>query len=45
MTDDEGHPKEKMDIFVIGLYALEAVVIVAIIYAMVILPAYLIPVT
>ncbi len=45
MTNDEGHPKEKMDIFLIGLYALEAVVIVAIIYAMIILPAYLKPAT
>lgn len=45
MTDDEGHPKDKMDIFVIGLYALEAVVIVAILYGMIILPAYLKPIT
>ncbi len=45
MTNDEGHPKEKTDIFTIGLYALEAVVIVAIVYAMIILPAYLIPIT
>jgi hypothetical protein len=45
MTEIEEHPKEKMDIFVIGLYAMEAIVIIAIIYAMIVLPAYLIPAT
>ncbi len=45
MTDNEGHLKEKTDIFVIGLYVLEVVVIGVIIYAMIILPAYLKPVT
>jgi hypothetical protein len=45
MTEIGEHPKEKMDIFVIGLYAMEAIVIIAIIYAMIVLPAYLIPAT
>ncbi len=43
MTDNVGHPKEKMDIFLIGLYALEAVIIAAILYAMYVIPMYLKP--
>lgn len=45
MTDNDEHPKEKTDIFIIGLYVLEIGTIAAIIYAMVILPMYLKPVT
>jgi hypothetical protein len=45
MTDNVGHPKEKMDIFLIGLYALEAVTIGAILYGIYIIPMYLKPAT
>lgn len=45
MTENEEQPKEKMDIFMIGLYAIEAVVIVAVLYAMYAIPIYLKPVT
>jgi hypothetical protein len=45
MTEIEEQPKEKMDIFMIGLYALEAIIIVAVLYAMYAIPMYLKPVT
>lgn len=45
MVENEGHPKEKMDIFIIGLYAMEVGIIGVIIYAMAIIPMYLKPVT
>lgn len=45
MTANEEQPKEKMDIFLIGLYALEAGVIVAVLYAMYAIPMWLKPVT
>jgi len=44
MTDNGGHPKEKMDIFLIGLYALELATIAAILYGMYVLPMYLKPI-
>jgi hypothetical protein len=40
MTSEEN----KTDVFVIGIYAMEAIVIIAIIYAMVVLPSLLKPV-
>jgi hypothetical protein len=43
MTDNVEHPKGKMDIFTIGLYALEAGIIVAILYGMYVIPMYLKP--
>jgi hypothetical protein len=45
MTENEEHPQEKMDIFLIGLYAIEAAIIVAVLYAMYAIPMYLKPVT
>jgi hypothetical protein len=45
MTENEEQPKEKMDIFLIGLYAIEAVIIIAILYAMYAIPMFLKPVT
>lgn len=36
--------ENKMDVFVIGIYAMEAIVIIAVIYAMVALPSLLKPV-
>ncbi len=44
MTANEEHQKEKMDIFVVGLYAIEAGIIVAILYAMYAIPMWLKPV-
>jgi hypothetical protein len=45
MTENVGHQKEKMDIFLAGLYALEAVTIAAVLYGMYAIPMYLKPVT
>ncbi len=44
MTEIEEHPKEKMDIFLIGLYVLEVGLIGAVIYAMYVIPMWLKPV-
>jgi hypothetical protein len=43
MTDNVEHPKEKMDIFLIGLYALEIGIIGAVLYGMYVIPTYLKP--
>ncbi len=45
MTDNVEHQKEKMDIFLAGLYVLEAATIIAILYGMYAIPMYLKPAT
>jgi hypothetical protein len=41
MINDEEQPKRKMDIFEIGIYAIEAGIVAAIIYAMIAFPMWL----
>lgn len=41
MIHDEEQPKRKMDIFEIGLYAIEAGLVAAVVYAMMELPMLL----
>lgn len=43
MMSDEEHPQRKMDVFEIGIYAIELFVIAAIVYAMLAFPAWLKP--
>jgi len=45
MIPDEEQPKNKMDIFEIGIYAIEVAVIGAIVYAMIAFPMWLKPAT
>ena len=45
MTFEEGQPKNKMDVFEIGIYAIELAVIAAIVYAMVAFPIWMMPVS
>ena len=41
MIPDEEQPKRKMDIFEIGVYAIEAGIVAAIVYAMIAFPIWL----
>jgi len=41
MIPDEEHSERKMDIFEIGVYAIEAGIVTAIIYAMIAFPMWL----
>jgi hypothetical protein len=41
MTPDEEHSERKMDIFEIGVYAIEAGLVAAIVYAMIAFPMWL----
>jgi len=41
MIPDEERPKRKMDIFEIGVYAIEAGIVAAIIYAIIAFPMWL----
>jgi hypothetical protein len=41
MILDEERPKKKMDIFEIGIYAIEAGLVAAIVYAMIAFPMWL----
>ena len=41
MTSEEEQPKRKMDIFEIGVYAIEVGLVAAVVYAMVALPMLL----
>jgi len=41
MIPDEEHSERKMDIFEIGLYAIEAGIVAAIVYAMIAFPMWL----
>jgi len=41
MIPDEEHSERKMDIFEIGVYAIEAGIVAAIIYAMIAFPMWL----
>jgi hypothetical protein len=41
MIPDEEHSERKMDIFEIGVYAIEAGLVAAIVYAMIALPMWL----
>ncbi len=45
MTTNEEKPKKMIDIFEIGIYAMEVVIVAAILYAIVALPMYLRPAT
>jgi hypothetical protein len=44
MISDEEQPKRKMDIFDIGVYAIEVGLVAAVVYAMIALPTLLKPV-
>lgn len=44
MISDEEQPKRKMDIFDIGVYAIEVGLVAAVVYAMIALPMLLKPV-
>ena len=41
MIHDEEQPKRKMDIFEIGLYAIEVGLVAAVVYAVIVLPMVL----
>ncbi len=41
MISDEEHSERKMDIFEIGVYAIEAGLVAAVVYAMIALPMWL----
>jgi hypothetical protein len=43
MMADEEHAKRKMDVFEIGIYAVEVLIIAAIVYAIIAFPAWLKP--
>jgi len=43
MISDEEHPKGKMDVFDIGVYAIEAGLVAVVVYAMIALPMFLKP--
>jgi hypothetical protein len=45
MTLEEAQPKNKLDVFDIGIYVVEIAVIGAIVYAMIAFPMWLKPVT